>query len=747
MPILPLFLLPGALPIWAMLELELAGTGNGWTDVSRDLIEEETCDYGLPGYSPRDRVAKTGECHFALNNSAANSVGLVGAYSPDHVNCRAGFSEGIRVRYSQVVQGEKIVLHVGTLDAIAPEPDELAGTFLVSCTAVDYMDDLARAPASGLDILENVRDDQIFSAIVATMPRQPDAIQVFPGPDTFGVALDKVENSTRLASILTDVALSSLSLVFVQGDTLVYEPRNVRASSTVAVDTFTTRLVGLELERNRANRLNRVEVTAHPRRIDASPTTVLWSLPAGNPITIPANTSVVFWTPYTDPNNEGESIGGLDVQTPVATTDYLFNANPDGSGTDLTANISVTIAAFAATAKVTFTNNGGTGSLTFARLRGRGVYDYAAALLQAEDVDSQFQAGLNQFGFDARYQSNIATAYEFAVYLVGLYGKSGTQVQGVRFRIHNADIALAGRVLRRRISDRVAFSETLTGLATSRHFFINAVKLRADNRNNLEVEWLLAPADTTAYWLLGIVGRSELDNTTRLGFGLVLGHTDIAHGDTHGDVTHVDVAHGDTHTDNAHQDIAHGDGAAHGDTAHADTAHNDVAHSDAAHTDAHSDVAHGDISHLDSHSDVAHADSPHDDVAHSDVAHDDTHFDNHNDFTDGGAGHTDEHDDEHFDVAHSDVIHSDSHTDVAHNDSHNDRAHTDSHTDSHTDAAHGDVAHGDVAHVDTAHSDNTSHADSAHVDVAHGDVAHVDSAHSDTAHTDTHSDSEHGDIN
>jgi hypothetical protein len=83
-------------------EIELLGIGNGWTDVSVDVMGEDDLDYGLPGYSPRDRVAKTGEHQFNLDNSARNSVGLEGAYSPDHVNCRAGFAEGIRVRYSQL---------------------------------------------------------------------------------------------------------------------------------------------------------------------------------------------------------------------------------------------------------------------------------------------------------------------------------------------------------------------------------------------------------------------------------------------------------------------------------------------------------------------------------------------------------------------------------------------------------------------------------------------------------------------
>jgi hypothetical protein len=709
----------GPARVRAKLELELNGFGNGWTDVSADLMDGETVYWGLPGNSPRDRVARTGELRFSLNNSPTNLARREGFYSPDHANCRPNFAEGIRVRYSQLVPGSTNtgILHVGTLDAIDPEPDALAGSYMVRCTSVDYMDDLARASCSGLTVLQNVTDDEIFDALIAVVPRQPEAIETSPGPDTFPVALDKVENKTRVVSVLHDVAQSSLSLIFPKGETLVYEPRNVRASKTSSVDTFTTQLVGLEASRNRANRLNRVEVTAHPRKVDGDPTTVLWQLPspidASNSVFIPANTSVVLWTPYTDPANPGQSIGGLDVdETPVAGTDYVFTENANGTGTVLTSNIQVTVEPFVSTAKVTYRNTGASGYLVTARVLGRGIYDYSPTLSQADDEESQINAGLNLLSFDAPYQSSIATAAEIAVYLVNLYKGAATQVNRIKFHVPAHDYALANRLLSRNISDRVSFSESLTGLSASRAYFINAVAVSADNRNNLDVEWLLAPADQTAYWLLEVVGRSELDRTTVLGFGLVLGHTDVAHGDAHSDFAHSDSAHEDVQ----HEDVAHGD-AGHGDTAHSDTAHSDTAHSDVSHSDSHSDT-----SHADSHSDVAHSD-----VAHSDVPFVDIH-DDFDDIRDSFLVHDD------FSDAQP---HSDSHTDVAHGDTHSDTAHADAHSD----VSHGDAAHTDVSHVDTAHSDQ------GHVDAGHSDVSHVDTAHSDTTHGDNHSDTAHGDIN
>jgi hypothetical protein len=58
------------------LELELAGQGNGWTDVTEDLVGSQRPRYGFGGTGIKDRVANTGELSFALNNSATNSAQL-----------------------------------------------------------------------------------------------------------------------------------------------------------------------------------------------------------------------------------------------------------------------------------------------------------------------------------------------------------------------------------------------------------------------------------------------------------------------------------------------------------------------------------------------------------------------------------------------------------------------------------------------------------------------------------------------
>jgi hypothetical protein len=61
----------------------------------------------------------------------------------------------------------------------------------------------------------------------------------------------------------------------------------------------------------------------------------------------------------------------------------------------------------------------------------------------------------------------------------------------------------------------------LTGI--NRTFFINAIT-ETEVDSVLTTEWMLAPADVTTFWMLEVFGRSELDTTARLAFGLIVGN-------------------------------------------------------------------------------------------------------------------------------------------------------------------------------------------------------------------------------
>jgi hypothetical protein len=780
--------------ILTVVEMEFAGFGNGWTDVSTDVtVDPIQIEYGMGSSAVTDRVAPTGTMKFGLDNSKTNSVRKEGYYSPNHVNLRTGFGLGIRVRCSIIlnVSGSKSVWYkfLGTLDEIAPT----AGIFedhVTRCTGVDFMDDAARWITTGLTVHQNIRSDQAFRAIVAAMPRQPNALEVDVGLDTYPYALDNVnDESTRALEEFRKLALSELGYIYVKGGLniagiLTFEARSRRPKATSVLDTYAdANMLTLEAIRSRSYSVNKIQVTTHPRRVDPSgivqaspaPTTssatlnvtgamatgqqIAWLRPAspivqaspaptstsatvnsaaglnvgavlvwksgsqvrggsvvtsivGNaltwsppfasppasgdtlqtnltqgvatlstiaglnvtwtpafasaplagdllavvvqlfalqaPLQIPPGTPTTILAPFHEPLTKISRVGGLNMLQPVAVTDFKANTAQNGTGTDVTASFTVSASYAGNAARLTITNNSAqTAWVTALQLRGQGVYDFEPAVLEKVDAATVALIGQNAVQIDMPYQHNPDVGVEASSYLVNLYKNPLTQLQKVSLFAPNTNPSNIQRLVRREISDRVAVTEIVTGIPTSINYFINGIKLSIDERNDVSATFILAPADNTKYWLLEIPGQSELESTTILGYGLVVGHGDVQHVDLHQDSAHQD-SHTDSHTDTPHGDVGHSD-SAHTDVSHSDS-HTDVAHSDVGHSDsAHSDVGHQDthqdVPHSDTHSDQAHADDAHQDNAHSDIGHQDVahqdvghqdtpHVDDHTDFTD-----------------------------------------------------------------------------------------------------------------
>jgi hypothetical protein len=442
----------------------------------------------------------------------------------------------------------------------------------------------------------------------------------------------------------------------------------------------------------------------------------------------PGNTVTILGT-WTDPLNPNVRLGAVDLTPVTATTDYTANTAADGSGTNLTSLLTITTGLSGNATSFTITLGGSlSGFLTKLQQRGKPLYDYGPVGLAWDNSSSISQHGTALVSIDMAYQADARFSLEAAQYVIFTSSGLQTRISGFRRVYGITNRTEIARTVAREISDRISIVDELTGL--DRLFFINSIE-ESEQEGVITTEWMLAPADATAFWLLEVVGRSELDSTTRLGFGLIAGHTDILHGDTHTDIAHSDSVHQDV----AHVDIAHGDATGHNDIAHSDSVHGDT-HGDVAHGDSHTDVAHTDYTYSGGHTDY-HEDSPQRDfnVIHVDYweGPDESgafgphpgqtwHYDVYGTGgADPGTGFT-----PHEDV-HSDVTYPPDHNDVAHQDvAHSDVSHSDTHSD---------VAHGDVVHTDsTGHSD-TGHSDVTHVDVNHGDITHGD-AHTDAAHGD-----------
>lgn len=507
------------------LEMEFSGVGVAWTDVSQDvrMADGITFDRGIAGNGPNDRVASTGALRFTLDNSAANSAGLAGYYTRLHKNARKGFKIGIRVRLSLIHKGNVYTKFVGTLDSATPTPGALMDRRTM-CTVVDWIDDAARFKLSNLAAMLSVRADEILDEVIDSMTSQPVARDIDQGMETYLYALDSArDESTTALTELQRVAQSELGYAYVKGDgTFRFEGRHVRSAATQNALVLDGTHSGLVAPIARDRGPNVIQVYLHPRRVDVAATTVLYSHQS-KPL-LQLGESVTFTGAYTDPTQAAARVGGTDMVTPVATTDYTMNTIDDGSGTDLTSSFTVTASFGGNSAEFTVTNNGTVpGYITKLQARGRGLYDFEAVFTEDRDTDSIDEVGEISAGVDMPYQDDLPLGTLAAQYLVSLYSTPEYNVDSVSVR-PNIDATFMTKCLDIDIGSRVGIIDTMSGITTltgtsgQRGYFVQSEHYDIAPGGIVTIRWGLAPADALAFWVLEVPGASELEVSTRLGY-------------------------------------------------------------------------------------------------------------------------------------------------------------------------------------------------------------------------------------
>lgn len=404
------------------------------------------------------------------------------------------------------------VKHRGRVRTIDPDGNP-RGPRDVRVTSYDVMRDIAEADLREVDLMIDVSESEAITAILDALPTesQPIARDIDTGLDTFQYVFDNLESGVKALGVLYDVALSSYMLVAAKGDgTLIARNRSSRTTATSDF-TFTNTMHGLSVPTDLGNVFNHVRITIHRRTVSALANEELYSLPAGSHLAIPPSSAVEVFTDYTDPNDRQVAIGGAEVVTSlVAGTHYQAYDTPEG-GTDVTANITPTLEAFASTAKWTIVNSSGaTAYLTLMKVIGKALRDPGPSTYEATSVQTY---GTRTLPLDLRYQSSDDMARDYAAFLEDMYNNIEDQISEIEI-IGNYSTDFMRQALEREPGDVITVNESLTGAATDA--VIHSVEIEVNEGSVLTCRFGLAPtAPVSDAWILG---TDTLGTSTVLGF-------------------------------------------------------------------------------------------------------------------------------------------------------------------------------------------------------------------------------------
>lgn len=500
--------------VWA----QLSGVWTALTDVRQS--DGLKLKYGVFGNAPTDCLAGVGDCQFALRNDAGNSGGVQGYYSPLHASKRAGWQHGIPLKVVFSYAGTDYTKFRGKVSRIAPEPGQYKSqrAFVL---AHDGMLDLLETNCSEVALQVNKTESELVAAALDSLPvaSQPVARSLDTGVDIFPYAFDDLGGGVKAATLLKDVLTSAFAFGAIKGDgTLILRSRHTRATGASAF-TFNNTMVGLETPSDLNGVFNLVTVKIRPKTPDAAATTVLYSM-TGTPLSVSPGQTTEIFVEYRDPYNTKTLVGGLDVQAAVGATDYAGNSQVDGLGSNLTASLSVVYTPWASSAKMAVTNNhptqtvflvNGSGA-AFLQIRGKGVYDRGPQTYQKYSVEDY---GTRELPIELRYQADGVVAQSWADFVHAQVRSPSGTLNWMEF-IANESANFMTQALAREPGDIVTVTETVTGV--SMDAVIHSVELRVTEGPWIVCRWGLAPAAPFRSWVLGEAGRSELGDTTVLGF-------------------------------------------------------------------------------------------------------------------------------------------------------------------------------------------------------------------------------------
>ena len=492
-------------------------TAQAVASITRSSATATVTTSGSHGYSTDDWVTIAGASQAGYNGSFRITKTAATTYTYDlgtlTPTTPASGTMTARIGYLK---------HNGKLRSADPDPGAYR-TRRVRVTSYDGMRDLAETTLRDVAVQVNKTETELLTTVLDAVPAnaQPKFRSLAAAVDTYPYSFNELGSGTAALRVIKRICVSGFGTAHMRGDgTFEFLSRNTRATGAAKFH-FDETMQGLRTNASIDELVNHVQTTISPRSIDSAATTKVYQA-TGIPFSVAAGETVTMVVTYRDPDNTDTLIGATDVVNATATTDYLGNANAAGSGTNLTSSLAIVTTQYASTATLAITNNHATATIyltnasgvAFLQLRGKGVYERSSQTFTAQ---SSQPYGDKTIKIPLSYQDDIGTAQSYALVVEEKYNQSAhAQLESISFA-GNASSDLLLQAISREPGDMIEVSETNVG-ADQILMVIQSVDLEITSGPWVTATFGLAPSSAFAMWLLGTAGRSEIGESTTLGF-------------------------------------------------------------------------------------------------------------------------------------------------------------------------------------------------------------------------------------
>lgn len=242
---------------------------------------------------------------------------------------------------------------------------------------------------------------------------------------------------------------------------------------------------------------NRVRVSVRPRRV-GNPNTVLWTLDGAQRIR--PNRPLIMTMRLRD--SQGRAVGAAYIDAPVAGTDYQANTEPDGSGVNKTAHITINVVAIEGGAVTLSIENSGANAvylLAGAKLRGTPVLGGDVVWVERSDHTSAAAYGPRTLTLPLPLLDSVEAGEARADF--ELTGRADPR--GALVRLTLSERAGFNYAMARSLFDRVRVIDPHTGHDGVYTIIGETHRITMGGARH-QVVWTLERLPLTEYWTVGL---------------------------------------------------------------------------------------------------------------------------------------------------------------------------------------------------------------------------------------------------